>query len=32
MIVKDIWGTFEVKNEYLGIIKSKEFSDLKNRS
>lgn len=32
MIVKDIWGTFEVENEYLEIIKSKEFSALKNRS
>lgn len=32
MIIKDIWGTFEIEKEYLSIIKSKEFSALKNKS
>ena len=32
MIVKDIWGTYEVENEFLKIIESSEFSSLKNKS
>lgn len=32
MIVKDIWGTYEVESEFLKIIESGEFSSLKNKS
>lgn len=32
MIIKDIWGNIEIEDEYIKIIESKEFQELKNKN